>query len=868
MPPDAAAVKAAGRARREGRRKNRQTTLESDEELREKRDARETVLAFLFFFVITCAFTFPLILRMHRAIIGDAIDPLLNNWIITHGSKSIFTSPSGFFQGNILYPARDVITYSEHFFTLALLTSPVYYLTKNPLLSYNLLVFFSFVFSALGAFQLVRYLTHNTWAGLLAGVFFAFTNFKFTQITHLNAFFSAFLPYTVLYFHKFWKEGRKRHLLLFFAFFLAQILESWYYFVYVTIIVGLLLIACAWQGRRDFPWKKFLAVVLAMAICLLLLSPFAFAYWRTHQRLPDFERSLEESEMYGARPQDFRTALQNSVLYGNSNPLVRAVNGGEKVLFTGLVILFLACAGVYLLLSGRGSGDGLEDFRRESRGPAAAYLFAAFIILLFMPGPWVAGVKNYFYLAFYRLGLLKFTRVPARFFVPFSLCLAVLGGIGMRGLLLSRPEGERGLLSPRSALGMVLVFLLLAELAVYGLPFVELPTGKDLPAVYRWLREQGDVRVIELPLGALGPSTNYDSNLEVNPVDTWTYLQRESMCAYWSIFHGRTIANGYTHWPYSYRRIASEMQGFPSPRTVEMLAALKIDLVIWHWDWVPEGREEDYRRRLGATAGLVQLEDFGEEEVFSVRAAGAVVPAERLEVRFTAPARTVRGGEVGCGLLVNNPGERSYVYLDEGPHRLRARWRDGGRVVREEESKFWPPFYLAPGDGFVVPVSLAGTPPEGEYLLEVEFLDWPRASTQETGIVVEEGEGPAGQAAVANRSLVVPRAEVIEMEGVRGGLIPFGVEVENAGYVSWKAGERSGKEVGPVYLMAEWKAGAREERIKCPFPCDLSPGQSVGLPFSLRLPEDYGSYELLLAVENAKGERLCETRSVPMLLKP
>lgn len=837
--------------------------------MEERRTIRETALALLFFFLVTCAFTFPLVLRLHRAIIGDAIDPLLNNWIITHGAKAIFTSPSTIFQGNILYPARDVITYSEHFFTFSLLTAPLYYLTKNPALCYNLLIFSGFVFSALGAFLLVRYLTSNAWAGLLAGTFFAFTNFKFAQITHLNAFFSAFLPYTILYFHKYWKEDRKKHLLLFSVFFLAQILESWYYFVYVTVTVGLLLLAYAWRARRDFPWKKFLAVVLAMAICFLFLSPFAFAYWRTHQRLPDFERSLEESEVYGVRPQDFRTSLQNSVLYGNNNPLVRAVNGGEKVVFPGMVILFLACAGVYLLLAKReGEGAELDDFRGESRDAAAAYIFTAAVILLFMPGPWAAGVKNYLYLAFYHVGLLKFTRVPARFFVPFSLCLAVLGGIGMRGLYASRPEGEKRIVSPRSALGMVLVFMLLAELAVYGLPFVEVPAEKDLPAVYRWLREQGDVRVIELPLGTLGASANYDNNLEVNPVDNWTYLQRESMCAYWSIFHGRTIANGYTHWPYSYRRIAAEMQGFPSPRTVEMLAALKIDLVVWHWDWVLQGREEDYRRRLGATAGLESLRGFGNEEVFAVRAPGTVVPAERLEVQFAAPAKAMQGEEVGCGLLVSNPGEHPYAYLDEGPHRLRARWCKDGLAVAEEEGEFWPPFYLAPGDSSVIPLSLAGTPAAGEYRLEVELVDWPQASVEEARVLVEEGGETDGRAVAGVGGLVVPSTGRIEVEGVRDGLIPFAVLVENVGDAAWRAGERRGKEVGEVYLLAEWKTGAREERIRCPLPCDLSPSQEVGLPFSLRLPEDYGSYELLLAVENAEGVRLSGTISVALLLKP
>lgn len=833
-----------------------------------KRTKRETALAFLFFTVVTLALTFPFLLRLNRFIIGDTIDPLLNNWIIAHGAKSIFTSPGSFFQGNILYPAKDVITYSEHFFTLSLLTAPVYFLTGNTVLCYNLLVLFSFIFSGLGAFLLVRYLTDDFWAGLVAGTFFAFSNFKFAQITHLNAFFSAFLPFALLYFHKFWKEGRKKYLFLFFLFFLAQILESWYYFVYVIIMVGLLLLAYAWRARRAFPWRKFLAVVLVAAVCLVLLSPFAFAYWRTHQRLPDFERSLEESEFYGVRLQDFRTTIQNSLLYGNNNPLVRAVNGGERIVFTGLVVLFLACAGLYLLLVRRAGDCGeLAVFRDECRGAEAAYILTAAIILLFMPGPWVAGAKNYFYLAFYKAGLLKFTRVPARFFVPFSLCLAVMGGIGMRGLLRSRPQEKRGLFSPRGVLGMVIVFLLLAELAVYGLPFKEVPLRGDMPAVYRWLQEQGDVRVIELPFGDIDPSENYDNNLEIMPSDLWTYLYRETLCAYWSIFHGRTIANGYTHWPYSYRRIVAEMQGFPSQRTVEMLAALRINLVVWHWDWVPEARREDFERRLGGTPGLEPVMDFGGEEVFAVRAAVAAAEARALEVRLAAPEQFAKGREAGCGLLVENTSASPYVYLDEGPHRLRARWLAGDEAVLDEEVRFWPPFYLAPGDSSMVPFTLHEVPPPGAYRLEVELADWPWKGSLEVFVAVEDMAVRTGEVTVESAGLrAVP--EVLEVVGARGGLLPLQVEVENTGNAPLAAGKRGGEAVGATLLRVCWKMGAHEETISCPLPCDLSPGQVTPLPFSLRLPAEYGSVELYLCMVDGEGAPISEKETVHLAQRP
>ncbi len=251
----------------------------------------EYVLVLVVFILLTAALTWPLAIHPGSGVLSDYGDPLLNTWILAHDARSI-GSMSGFMQGNIIYPARDIITYSEHQYSSALLVAPVYWLTGNPVLSYNFLMFFGFVFTAFGMYLLLRYLTGNRWAALAAGVFFAFVPYKFSQVAHLQICFSAFLPFTLLYLHKFLDGGRTRHLVAFGLFFLAQCLASWHYLLYAALAVLLVVAGKAFLDWKRTGWGKLVKLAAAGLVCVLLVVPFVLPYARTQQRFDDFERPL------------------------------------------------------------------------------------------------------------------------------------------------------------------------------------------------------------------------------------------------------------------------------------------------------------------------------------------------------------------------------------------------------------------------------------------------------------------------------------------------------------------------------------------------------------------------------------------------
>jgi hypothetical protein len=191
----------------------------------------------------------------------------------------------------------------------------------------------------------------------------------------------------------------------------------------------------------------------------------------------------------------------------------------------------------------------------------------------------------------------------------------------------------------------------------------------------------------------------------------------------------------------------------------------------------------------------------------------------------------------------------------------------GGETALEEEARFWPPFYLAPGDRSLVPFTLRKVPPPGVYRLEVELTGWPRAATLEASVKVEEAAERGGEERL-ERAEIHDVPEALEVVGARGGLVPLLAEVENAGSVLLPAGTRDADDVGATLLEVSWKKGTHEERMSCPLPCDLSPGQVTAVPFSLRLPGEYGSCELYLSVVAADGRPISEGTEVRILQRP
>lgn len=831
---------------------------------------REYTLVLLLFTALTVVFTWPLVLHLHNGVIGGRGDPMLNAWIVSWDARTIFTNPGGLFQGNIIYPSRDVLAYSEHLFAMGVLTAPIYFISGNPILSYNFLVIFAAVLSGFGCYLLMKELTSSRWAGLVAGIFFAFCPYKLSKMGHLHVFFSPFLPFVLLYQYRYLRKGGRRNLVLFGLFFLAQALSSWHYLIFTSLVVAALWVWVAIFSRRREELMRLAGVAAAIAVALVVIIPFALPYLRAHDRLPGFERSLDELSGYAATPEDFLRVLPENLVYGDAAPPFELPGArGESVLFTGFVVLVFALLGLAGLWSRRKKkpagtgpageetgGDGCGDEEAAEKRELFPFRHGAvfpFLLLVLgfalVLGPKPHGISNPPFVAMFHLGLLKFIRVPSRFYVIICLALAMLAGYGMAWLVSRLGKGGRrpGL---RRVAPFCLLLILLFELLSVNFTIAEVPVFGDVPEVYSWLEEQGDVRVIELPTSPLSPAVSSDRDLGLNFTDVLGFHESEATIVYFSTYHWKKIVNGYSgYFPYHYRRTMTEMQGFPSRRSLELLRALGIDYVVWDWDAVQPHRREEFNVRLFSTPGLSMVADFGGYTVFAVEA-GPVAGAEALEVRAFAPDMAVPGQDFNLGLIARNRGGAPFISLEEDSQRYQAVFTDaGGAPVSVQEGEFWGPFFLRQEEAAGIPLFLRAPRAAGRYQLRLSLRQGALGEKEFT-FSLRVGDMPVStQPAELDGTIAVTGGEAISLD-TPDGLLPLSFEVENTGDTLWKAAmEEAGPgemSAGLVRIGVSWEQRGRKVwgEQRCYLPGDLAPGQKVTVPTLVRPPAVPGAFTM------------------------
>ncbi len=802
----------------------------------------------LFFFLfLTLIFTWPLVLHLHDGVLGGTGDPLLNTWIITNGVRKVFTNPTTFFQGNIMYPSRDVITYSEHLFAMALLAAPFYLIFRNPLLCYNLLLVLGAVFSAWGAYLLLKELTGSRWAGLVAGVFFALNPYKMSKVGHLHIMFTPFLPFCLLFLIRAIRDGRWRDYSLFGLCSAGQFLYSWHQTAYGLMALGLawlwLLVAGGWRARR-----RLLACLAIMAFVGLMVLPFAIPYLKAHRRLPGFERNILEVKTYSASFGDFLNVLPENLFYGEApNPFRAAFVAHEKVLFPGVVVIMLAMAALFLGRKG-------EEHNNLIPGTTLFFVLLGGFSLLMCFGESIRGIRNHVFVMLFHSGFLKFSRVPARFYTLVTLSLSVLAGLGTARIL-RRLEGLRLAPSMRMFFASGFVLLLALELATYNMKVKEVPQGERAPAVYRWLEGVEGAKVVELPTYPLAGACRYDRYPDLIPENPGEYFALQGLQIYYSIFHRKAIINGYSgYFPPWYNRIFTEIQSFPSSRSISLLRGLGVTHVIWDWDLCPVVKRDELSQKLDYSPELRWAGDFGDRSVYEILPGAVMDDPAALEVEVVVPSRLRPGRPFVAGVLVSNPTDRPYVRLVEDRQPARFIFVDeGGGEVARIETHYHLPLFLEPGEVQVVPLyGEMGLSEGGNYYLEAELegvLGYLRQRFPVKAEDMPDSEEP-GDLSGKIRFLGQGKVRIPHTEG----LFPLQFQVANTGDTYWVAARKDKvgeveRPYGLVHLAMRWeKESPVWEEQRGTLPCDLAPGQEVSVPTLVRPPREPGTYKLFVGL--------------------
>ena len=300
--------------------------------------------------VIAIAMTWPLAKGLGRDVAWDLGDSVLNIWILSWDCEQLrgilaghYSHLQHFFDANIFHPAPLTLAYSEHLVPQALQMCPIYALTKNPILGYNLLFLSTFVLSGLGMFLFARELTGNTAAALVGGLLFAFAPYRIPQSSHLQVLSSQWMPFALYGFRRYFDGGRTRALAGATAAVVAQGLSCGYYLLYFTPFAAAYVVWEAWRTGRLTHRRTWIALGGAALAAAVVMTPFVLPYIRVSREL-QLSRSLSETTRFSADVYSYATASVAERFWGSR--LSDVFQKAEGELFPGAVPIVLALIGL------------------------------------------------------------------------------------------------------------------------------------------------------------------------------------------------------------------------------------------------------------------------------------------------------------------------------------------------------------------------------------------------------------------------------------------------------------------------------------------------------------------------------------------
>src|SRR5258706_11127125 len=233
------------------------------------------ILLFALFLAMAVVLTWPLAIRLETTV-SDLGDPLLNAWIV-NWDQYAWTHGRAVYQAPIFHPARYPLAFSENLFGIAFVMLPFYVAGLAPLVVYNLAFLFGLAFCGYGASVLARVVTRSMPAAIVSGALFAFCQFRWDHLPHLQIIWSGWLPLVLAALIVYWRDPRPRWAVLFGLAVLMNGLTNIHWLLFGTTAAGIVALLLALiAGRRTL--RFWLPLGGATAIALALLVPVLLPY--------------------------------------------------------------------------------------------------------------------------------------------------------------------------------------------------------------------------------------------------------------------------------------------------------------------------------------------------------------------------------------------------------------------------------------------------------------------------------------------------------------------------------------------------------------------------------------------------------------
>jgi len=516
----------------------------------------------------------------------------------------------------------------------------------------------TFILNAYGMFLLVKHLTQNTFAGILSGIVFSFSSYKIMHISHLQILSSMWIPFSLLYLHKFFVNKRLKDSIWFSFFFLLQALSCIYYGLFSIAIMSLILPLFILFYLKRLNLSFILRLFIPLLLAGFILFVFSLPYLQAFKSL-----SLKRPLLAGAQLQYYLAAYPKNLVWGR---LLSGLGAPENFLFPGLVAFVLAGSAIFrvkktpriiknkalhalrraigiffiifviinilstfaVLLGGITIHWGIFKFSATKLVKPVLYIFVLGISYLSYKiikclkeqekterDKWVliySILTIWALLLSFGGGFTFWGEKTAVIPMPFSLfynyvigftgirvpsrfAVYVLLGIGvLAGFGYDRIMSKIKRSTHKYCLAIALLVIINIEYLSIPIESATIPVRSDVPLTYKWLKEQKRDAVV----------------LEVPFFDK---IGDEAICLYFSTYHKKKLINGYSGFiPASAFFLQSTFKGFPNEDCIDILEALKVDFIVLHLKKLPGEKAQEITQRIKKHCGnkLQLVKDF------------------------------------------------------------------------------------------------------------------------------------------------------------------------------------------------------------------------------------------------------------------
>jgi hypothetical protein len=482
--------------------------------------------AAVLFLLLAVVHTWPLATAPHALSLNHNADAQLNAWIVSWVAHTIPTAPWDLWRGNIFQPGEAAWTLSEPLLVPGLAAAPLWWLTRNPVLLFNVLLISGLAASGWCAWWVLRRWTKNPEAALIGGALVVFNAHVLTRLPHLQAAHAWGLP---LVWWWTWQmaRGDRRWWALALAVG-ATAATSFHWLLFGA--AGAVLLALF--TVRD--WRAFVRLSGGSLAGIVLAAP---AVWP--QLADTIERPLDQVADFSATLTGWVSSMSR-VHGGWTAPWFTA---DTNVFFPGVTAIVLAAVGFW---------------PTREHEPLAPVLRRWAVSLVVVGVLLSLGTSTPLYGWLYDLvPPMRGVRAAARFGM-LALCgLAILAALGTTRLLARR--------SPRSR-GTLTAALLLCVTAEQWLGPIRTTPFSGIPPIYDRLRDDGGrVLLVEAPFYP-GEAAFENGEYILNATGHW-----------------HDVMNGYSGVaPMSYRTHAESFWFFPESWAVDAIRAAGATHVMVH----------------------------------------------------------------------------------------------------------------------------------------------------------------------------------------------------------------------------------------------------------------------------------------------